>query len=195
MSSIRFYSISINFATEVSFSGIIHLHRQNINNQCHPYIESATAVSDIPYGRKFWRGIYFGRLVVLRAIRQYFICQTLQCAVIIFHNHSFHVYDRPAAGRASVIVGMELTIRSCIREYHVSKGFRTPEGGRRVGLLTQSKRCVRGRCKDQRWCRCQPLTEEDLQPVLCFRVGVVRSSETSLTAQLNSQRVRLAILL
>ena len=29
----------------------------------------------IPYGRKFWRGIYFGGLAVLRAIRQYFIRQ------------------------------------------------------------------------------------------------------------------------
>ena len=26
----------------------------------------------VPYGRKFWRGIYFGGLAVLRAIRQYF---------------------------------------------------------------------------------------------------------------------------
>ena len=31
----------------------------------------------IPYGRKFWRGIYFGGLAVLRAIRQYFIRQKL----------------------------------------------------------------------------------------------------------------------
>ena len=61
--------------------------------------------------------------------------------------------------------------------------------------LKQSKRCVRSRCKDQRWCHCRPLTEEDRQSVLCFLVRVVRSSETSLTAQLNSQRVRLAILL
>ena len=35
----------------------------------------------IPYGRKFWQGIYFGRLTVLRAIHQYFISQKL---------HSYH---------------------------------------------------------------------------------------------------------
>ena len=53
--------------------------------------------------------------------------KSLQCAVIIIRNHSFHVYNRPAAGRASVIVGMEFTIHSCVRGYHVSKGFWTPE--------------------------------------------------------------------
>ena len=121
--------------------------------------------------------------------------KALQCAVIIIRNHSFHVYNRPATGRAGVIVGMEFAIHTCVRGYYVSKWFRTPEGGRRVGLLRQSKRCVRGRCKDRCWCRCRPLTEEDRQPVLCFRVGVVRSSETSFTAQVNSQRFRLAILL
>ena len=31
----------------------------------------------IPYGRKIWRGIYFGGLAGLRAIRQYFICHKL----------------------------------------------------------------------------------------------------------------------
>ena len=31
----------------------------------------------LPYGRKFWRGVYFGRLAVLRAICQYFIRQKL----------------------------------------------------------------------------------------------------------------------
>ena len=55
--------------------------------------------------------------------------KTLQCAVINIRNHSFHVYNRPAAGHVSVIVGMEFTIHSCVRGYHVSKGFWTPEVG------------------------------------------------------------------
>ena len=55
--------------------------------------------------------------------------KTLQCAVIIIRNHSFHVYNGPAAGRASVIVGMEFTIDSCVRVYHVSKGLWTLEVG------------------------------------------------------------------
>ena len=41
----------------------------------------------LPYGRRFWQGIYFGGLAVLRAICQYFIRQKLhsvmQCDVII----------------------------------------------------------------------------------------------------------------
>ena len=55
--------------------------------------------------------------------------KTLQCAVIIIRNHSFHVYTRPAAGCASVVVSMEFTIHSCVRGYHVSKGFWTLEVG------------------------------------------------------------------
>ena len=55
--------------------------------------------------------------------------KTFQCAAIIIHNHSFHVYNRPAAGHTSVIVGMKFTIDSCVRRYHVSKGFWTPEVG------------------------------------------------------------------
>ena len=55
--------------------------------------------------------------------------KTLQCAVIIIRNHSFHVYNRPAAGRASVIVGMEFTIDSCVLGQHVSKEFWTLDVG------------------------------------------------------------------
>ena len=50
---------------------------------CSSYIDSFK-IYYIPYGRKFWRGIYFGGLAVLRAIRQYFIRQiAAQCDVII----------------------------------------------------------------------------------------------------------------
>ena len=44
------------------------------NSSCtpfHAYIIKLF-VLHIPYGRKFWRGIYFGGLAVFRAIRQYF---------------------------------------------------------------------------------------------------------------------------
>ena len=37
-----------------------------------PNVIAVRCFSAIPYGRKFWRGIYFGGLAVLRAIRQYF---------------------------------------------------------------------------------------------------------------------------
>ena len=41
----------------------------------HTHMHIYTVKVAIPYGRKFWRGIYFGGLAVLRAIRQYFIRQ------------------------------------------------------------------------------------------------------------------------
>ena len=47
-----------------------------------------TFVYNILYHRKFWRGIYFGGLGVLRAIRQYFIRQkAAQCDVMLLQNH------------------------------------------------------------------------------------------------------------
>ena len=45
----------------------------------------------------------------------------------LLHNHSFHVYNRPAARRASVIVSTEFTIDICVREHHLSNEFWTLE--------------------------------------------------------------------
>ena len=43
----------------------------------------------ITYGQKFWRGINFGGLAVLRAIRQYFIRQKLHSVTSsLLQNHS-----------------------------------------------------------------------------------------------------------
>ena len=85
------------------------------------------SLNTISYGRKFWRGIYFGRLAVLRAIRQYFIRQiAAQCDVIIIAKSYQCVYTRPAARRASLIVGIEFTIKSCVRRHHFSKEFIVP---------------------------------------------------------------------
>ena len=108
----------------------------------------------IPYGRKFWRGIYFGGLAVLRGIRQYFIRQNLiaaQCDVIIIAKSYQCVYTRPAARRASLIVGLEFTIKSCVRGHHFFKEFCTPEVGEELACLSRrrrrSKRRVRGPVK------------------------------------------------
>ena len=66
--------------------------------------------SDIPYGRKFWRGIYFSGVAVLTAIRQYFICQKLHTLMSSFlQNHS--LCTRPAARRTSLIVGLKAAYR------------------------------------------------------------------------------------
>ena len=103
----------------------------------------------LPYGRKFWRGIYFGGLAVLRAIRQYFIRQiAAQCDVIIIAKSYQCVYTRPAARRASLIVVIEFTIKSCVRGHHFSKEFCTPEVEEELACLSRrrrrSKRRVRG---------------------------------------------------
>ena len=43
----------------------------------------------LPYGWKFWRGIYFGGLAVLRAIHQYFIRQKLHTVMSsLLQTHS-----------------------------------------------------------------------------------------------------------
>ena len=96
---------------------------------------------NIPYGRKFWRGIYFGGLAVLRAIRQYFIRQrAAHCDVIIIAKSYQCVYTRPAARRACLIVGIEFTIKSCVRGHHFSKDFCTPEVGEELACLSRRRR-------------------------------------------------------
>ena len=81
----------------------------------------------IPYGRKFWRGIYFGGLAVLRAIRQYFIRQKLHSVMSsILQNRSLCTRTRPAAKRASLIVGMEFTIESYVQGHRFSKEVCAP---------------------------------------------------------------------
>ena len=66
----------------------------------------------------------FGGLVVLRAICQYFIDQiAAQCDVIIIAKSYQCVYTRPAARCTSLIVGIEFTMKSCIRGHHFSKEF------------------------------------------------------------------------
>ena len=97
----------------------------------------------IPYGRKFWRGIYFGGLAVLRAIRQYFIRQKLHSVMSsLLRNHS--KCTRSAARRTSLIVGMEFTFESCIRGYRFSKEFCTPK--ERVGFSVNARKVVLMTC-------------------------------------------------
>ena len=80
----------------------------------------------ILYGRKFWRGIYFGGLAVLRAIRQYFIRQELHSVMSsIWQNRS--LCTRPAAIHANLLVGMEFTIESCIQGHRFSKEVCAPK--------------------------------------------------------------------
>ena len=97
----------------------------------------------IPYGRKFWRGIYFGGLAVLRAIRQYFIRQKLHSMMSsLLQNHS--LCTRPTARRASLIVGIEFTFESCVRGHCFSKEFCTPK--ERVGLSVNARKVVQMAC-------------------------------------------------
>ena len=85
-----------------------------------------TKLQHILYGRKFWRGVYFGELAVLRAICQYFIRQKLHSVMSsLLQNHS--LCTRPAAKRTSLIVGIEFTIESCVQGHRFSKEFCTPK--------------------------------------------------------------------
>ena len=64
--------------------------------------------------------------MVLRTIRQYFICQKLHSVMsLLLRNHI--LCTRPAAKRAGLIVGMDCTIESCVRGHCFSKEFCTPK--------------------------------------------------------------------
>ena len=123
----------------------------NILNCCSGYI---WRYMYIPYGRKFWRGIYFGGLAVLRAIRQYFIRQiSAQCDVIIIAKSYQCVYTRPAARRASLIVAIEFTIKAAYEDITSPKSLLYP-GGRRAGLSVKARKAIQATCtrscKDRR---------------------------------------------
>ena len=97
----------------------------------------------LPYGWKFWQGVYFGGLAVLRAICQYFIRQKLHSVMSsLLQNHS--LCTRSAARCASLIVGMEFTFESCIRGHRFSKEFCTPK--ERVGLSVNVRKVVQMTC-------------------------------------------------
>ena len=61
----------------------------------------------------------------------------------LLHNHSFCMYNWPAAGCASVIIGMEFTISRCARGHHVSKEFWTPEG---KSCLVDARKAIQMAC-------------------------------------------------
>ena len=70
----------------------------------------------IQYGRKFWRGIYFGGLAVLRAIRQYFFCQNL-C------NHIVFLLNKPGCARLIDLSSAWSSQLTAARGHYVFKEF------------------------------------------------------------------------
>ena len=105
----------------------------------------------IPYGRKFWRGIYFGGLAVLRAIRQYFIRQKLHNVMSsLLRNHSLCTsgsYIRQSNRRHGVYHWKLRTRTSLLQRVLYT------EGEELACLSTRRrrfKRRVHGRCKDRR---------------------------------------------
>ena len=56
---------------------------------------------DVPYGRKFWRGIYCGGLAVLRAIRQYFHPPNFFQYVIVTYHYVTSSICRPPSFKMS----------------------------------------------------------------------------------------------
>ena len=91
-----------------------------------------------PYGRKFWRGIYFGGLAVLRSIRQYFIRQNF-CDIMLLRVLG-------CSRCASLILGMEFTIESCVRGHQFSKEFCTSEVGEEFACLSTRGKAIQMTC-------------------------------------------------
>ena len=82
-----------------------------------------TVWPEILEGNLFWRiGGFESNPPIFNPPKLYRVSSLLR-------NHSFYVYNMPAAGRASVIVGMEFTIDSCVLGQHVSKEFWTLDVG------------------------------------------------------------------
>ena len=85
---------------------------------CNPtYVRTVHIHTCIPYGRKFWGGIYFGGLAVLRAIHQYFIRQTLHNVMSsLLQNHSLQLMCQSNRQHG-------VTIESCVQGHASPKSF------------------------------------------------------------------------
>ena len=107
----------------------------------------------IQYGRKFWHGIHFGRLAVLRAIRQYFPAKI--CAIIVFP------LNKPAwlCHAYRLIVSIKFTTDSRGRTLRFQRvlhtgGEKRARGDRRRGKRARGsrkqseRRRICGRCED-----------------------------------------------
>ena len=53
------------------------------------------------------------------------------------------MYNRPAAGCVSVIIGMDFTINRCVQGHHVSKEFWTPE---EKSCLVDTRKAIQMAC-------------------------------------------------
>ena len=83
---------------------------------------------------------------------QFFILQKIHSVVSsLLWNHS--LCTRPADGHASLIVGIEFTIGSCVQGHCFSKELCTPKVGEELACLSmrgrRSKRRAHGCCKEQ----------------------------------------------
>ena len=95
----------------------------------------------IPFGRKFWWGIYFGGLAALTAIRQYFTCENF--TVWFHHTVVSMMYNRAAAGCTSVYILISMEQNSCVWGHHVSKEFWTMNAGEELAC-----QCKKGNPND-----------------------------------------------
>ena len=96
------------------------------NHSFHMYNRPAAGCACIIVGMDFTidsciRGHHVSKEICTAEVGEELACQ--------LRNHSFHMYNRPAAGCACIIVGMDFTIDSCIRGHHVSKEICTAEVG------------------------------------------------------------------
>ena len=81
-------------------------------------------------------------IAVQRSIRQYFIRQKLYSVMSsLLQNHNFYVYQLQLYRRASLILGIEITIESCVRGHHFSRVLCIGGGGR-VGLSVNARKTI-----------------------------------------------------
>ena len=115
-------------------------------NICSTYLANI----QIPYGRNFgWELIlsdwqFWEQSANISSTKKLYSVMSF-----LLQNHSFYVYTRPVARRASPIVGIELNIDSCVQG-HMTQRVSDTGGGRRLGLLMRERRSkwrVRSCCK------------------------------------------------
>ena len=91
-----------------------------------------TVWPEILAGNLFWRiGNFQSNLPIFHPPKSFTVWCHHYCKIIAF------MCTRPAARRATLIVGIEFTIQSCVRGNHSFKEFCTPDGWEKSWLVCQ----------------------------------------------------------
>ena len=133
------YSLSAKgLAIGLSF---IWLYLGTQTHRCRHCVSSILKDFDILYGWKFWRGIYFGELAVVRAIRQTFYSMPLYVMLSICHPLSFKSFKLPKNGTKIVQIWSTISWFQRRSMYYGSKWTQQCLHYYRSGLLHMSPSC------------------------------------------------------